>query len=77
MKQQAKEGELPSASSASDALDMDTEFSGMDFDEASDMSLLGDPSTPMGGTVGAMGGTDLGSVFQGFGYYNDAHLQQQ
>ena len=37
----------------------------MDVDEAGDMSLLGDPSTPMGGTVGAMGGTDLDSVFQG------------
>ena len=64
VKQQAKEGELLSASSASTALDMDAEISGMDFDEAGDMSLLGDPSTPMGGTVGAMGGTDLDSVLQ-------------
>ena len=65
VKQQAKEGELLSASSASTALDMDAEISGMDVDEAGDMSLLGDLSTPMGGTVGAMGGTDLDSVLQG------------
>lgn len=62
--QQAKEGELPSASSASSALDMDAEISGIDFDETGDMSLLGGLSTPMGGTVGAMGDTGLGSVPQ-------------